>query len=286
MSSQQDMIRSQAKKHPFVNTKSFTTIEEYCLHLIHRNAYDEAAKMAHNKTVLDLGCNTGYGTRVLGVQAKEVIGVDMSPQVIAEARRRFGANGIQIRLVDGICLPFEDQKFDLVVSFQVIEHITDYDIYLSETKRVLAPGGIVMFTTPNARIRLDSDMKPWNRFHVREFGAYELAELLQTYFPRVVVRGLFASEYLYAVELNRVKNEREAARRRTTWNSDLRWKLKSILPDRVVRQLKRARRRLSSGMHALDPAIIQSYSTADFYYRDEDLDEALDLMAICYKHGS
>jgi len=283
MSSQPDQVGLQAARHPFVNTEDFVTLEEYCLHLIHCKAYDEAAKMARQKSVLDVGCNTGYGTYVLGAQSGEVIGVDVSIQAIAEARRQFSTHGIDFRLIDGTRLPFEGDRFDLIVSFQVIEHIADYDPYLSEIRRVLAPGGMAMFTTPNAHIRLDPGMKPWNRFHVREFSADELAELLQTYFPQVVIRGLFGRDYLHAVELNRVKNEREAALRRAAWNAELRWKVRSMLPGRVAKYVRRARRRLRSRSYALDPAIIRRYSTADFHYGDEDLDEALDLMAICHK---
>lgn len=282
MSSSQDIIRLQAKKHVLVPIEDFRTIEEYCLFLIHLKAYEEAAKMAKDKTVLDYGCNIGYGTKVIGTHCKEVIGVDVSPKAIEEARRRYGSNGIEFRLVDGIRLPFKDNRFDLIVSFQVIEHIGDYDSYLTEIKRVLAKGGKVMFTTPNARIRLDPGVKPLYPFHVREFSAGELQKLLQRYFPQVAIRGLFGKEPLYSTELNRVKTALLKYRRRPQWVNSLSRKLRVVLPALVTGHIESM---LGSfkGKKKLDPAILQQYSTGDLFYRDDNLDEALDLMAICYQ---
>lgn len=281
MSSSQDIIRLQAKKHVLVPIEDFRTIEEYCLFLIHLKAYEEAAKMAKDKTVLDCGCNIGYGTKVIGTHCKEVIGVDVSPKAIEEARRRYGSNGIEFRLVDGIRLPFKDNRFDLVVSFQVIEHIDDYDSYLTEIKRVLADTGKVLFTTPNARIRLDPGMKPLYPFHVREFSAGELQKLLQRYFPQVAICGSFGKEPLYSTELNRVKTALLKYRRRPQWVNSLSYKLRATLPASVTGHIKTMLGSLK-GKKKLDPAILQQYSTADLFYRDDNLDEALDLMAICY----
>jgi len=285
MSSSQDIIRLQAKKHVLVPIEDFRTIEEYCLFLIHLKAYEEAAKMAKDKSVLDYGCNIGYGTKVIGTNCKEVIGVDVSPKAIEEARRRFGSNGIEFRLSDGIRLPFKDNRFDLVVSFQVIEHIDDYDSYLTEIKRVLADTGKVLFTTPNARIRLDPGMKPLYPFHVREFSAGELQKLLQRYFPQVAIRGLFGKEPLYSTELNRVKTALLKYRRRPQWVNTLSHKSRAVLPASVIGHIKTMLSSLK-GKKKLDPAILQLYSTDDLFYRDDNLDEALDLMAICHQSNA
>ena len=79
-------------------------------------------------------------------------------------------------LVDGQTLPFKDCSFDLVTAFQIIEHIPETVTFTEELKRVLRRDGVVLITTPNATIRLDPAMKPWNPFHVREYSHEELSE--------------------------------------------------------------------------------------------------------------
>lgn len=289
MASNEDIIRLQANQHGLMQTDNFKTVEEYCLYLIHLKAYEEAAKFSPYKTVLDLGCNNGYGSNLLhNAGCKQVMGVDVSSGAIEEARRRFGNSGIEFRVVDGIRLPFEEKKFDLVVSFQVIEHVGDYDPYLSEIKRVLALGGNVMFATPNARIRLDHGMKPWNRLHVREFSGYELMQLLKKYFSEVVVRGLFATEFLYSIELNRVTRARTNNRRTAKSPSLLDSAVKSLLPRQIVEQIKstlRPAEKAGRDTTPFDESIRRRYSTADLFYRDDNFDASLDLMAICSQGG-
>src|SRR5258707_171129 len=87
-----------------------------------------------------------------------------------------------------------------LLSIQVIEHIVDMDAYLNEIWRVLKPGGIVVFSTPNAAIRLDPGMKPWNRFHIQEFTPVQLEALLRATFAEVKLRGQFAKDEIYRIE--------------------------------------------------------------------------------------
>ncbi|NIT54612.1 MAG: class I SAM-dependent methyltransferase, partial [candidate division Zixibacteria bacterium] len=136
------------------------------LHLIHKKAYEKASEFTKEKTVLDLGCNTGYGSHILKGACKEIIGVDVSEKAIKIANELYGNDGVEFSVIDGKRLPFKENRFDVVVSFQVIEHIVDQGEYLKEIKRVLVPGGKIIFTTPNRLIRLYPDMKPWNEFHV------------------------------------------------------------------------------------------------------------------------
>src|SRR5438046_2777514 len=120
---------------------------------MHLRAYEAAAQRAKALRVLDLGCNNGYGTNIIGAVAASVIGCDVSEAALADAYRRFPK--IEFRRIDGISLPFPHDQFDMVTSFQVIEHIADTESYLAEIWRVLRPGGIALLTTPNAAIRLD-----------------------------------------------------------------------------------------------------------------------------------
>jgi SAM-dependent methyltransferase len=279
--SSEDVLRLQADRHGLVVTEGFPSLEAYGLFLIHMKAYEAAAAMAAGRAVLDVGCNNGYGTRHLRDHAASIVGVDVSPKAIEDARRRYAHEGIDFHVIDGRTLPFEDGRFDLVTSFQVIEHIADYEPYLSEIRRVLAPGAAAVFTTPNGRIRLEPGMKPLNPFHVREFGADELADLLGRWFADVNVRGLFAEEALYAVEHNRARRDLRLAR---AWGG-VPFRIRRRLPQPVVELLRKAVRAVK-GTRPPDASIQERFSTADLFYRDEGLDEALDLMAICRKGES
>ena len=209
-----EAIRLQAEEHPLIDDKAPETLSEKCLHLMHLKAYDEAGKHAEGRDVLDVGCNTGYGTLRLVSMARSVTGVDVSPAAVEAARTRPGGEAVDFRTIDGLGLPFPDNSFDLVTSFQVVEHVTDPLPYLNEIKRVLRPGGQALITTPNAAIRLDPGMTPWTRFHVREYRAAELEVELSKVFADVEVLGMFGVPTLYDLEIERVDANRRGVRKR------------------------------------------------------------------------
>lgn len=163
MLTHEEMIGIQAETHDLITT-TFRSVEEYVLQLVQTYAYVTASRVVKNKKVLDLGCNTGYGTRILFDLAKQIVGVDVSENAISFAKNEYGHLGITFKQIDGKRLPFDDDTFDVIASFQVIEHIVDHSKYIGEIQRVLAPNGVVLFTTPNALLRLDPGMKPWNQF--------------------------------------------------------------------------------------------------------------------------
>jgi 2-polyprenyl-3-methyl-5-hydroxy-6-metoxy-1,4-benzoquinol methylase len=288
-----DDMHFQAEHHPVVSDQTFLTLEEYCLHLIHRKAYEEAASLSFGKSVLDLGCNNGYGTVMLGLGCSRIVGLDVSSRAIEAARLRFGSSGVEFRLFNGQEIPFRDASFEMVVSFQVIEHIVDTASYITEISRVLRPDGIALFTTPNAAIRLDPGMRPWNPFHVREYVAEDLAKVLHTNFGDVSVRGLFAADDLYRIEFERCQAARKSARDASTSSAitilgrmhhATAAAMKAVLPNVIVeliRSVRKARNRSDVPPRPLDPALLAKYSTRDLFYRDKDLEKALDLMAIC-----
>jgi SAM-dependent methyltransferase len=138
--------------------------------------------------------------------------VDVSQAAIDTARKLRQRDNIEFRPIDGAALPFSDEMFDLVSSFQVIEHVVEVRPYLEEIKRVLKPGGKVLFTTPNRVIRLDPGMRPWNSFHVREYTAAELSAILREVFPQTTVKGLMAPPELYDIEFARCQKALMGAR--------------------------------------------------------------------------
>ncbi len=275
MLTQDDMSRLQAEEHCLIEPGESRTPEEYVLQLMHEFPYQRARQLAESTKVLDLGCNTGYGTEILAGAAKEVVGVDVSQKAILAARAKYGRPGLRFEVVDGNRLPFQDGEFDVIVSFQVIEHVVDYGKYVVELKRVLSPAGIALFTTPNARLRLDPGMRPWNRLHSREFDAPGLRSLLQGFFPAVEILGLFAREHFYAVEHDRVQRALRM------------WRIGRYMPPFMLSAARRTRSRLASLLRKQQPGSLKDrgfadrYSLDDMSYRQGDLSSALDLMAAC-----
>lgn len=148
----------------------------------HRVAYHFAAARLGTGRVLDLGCGTAYGSAELAAHEARVIGMDRVTPA-AEARRSAA------RFVRGELrgLPFASASFDLVVSFQVIEHLLDPTEYLREITRVLRPAGTLLLTTPNL---LQSERE--NPYHVHEYEAAELEAALLRCFGRIEMLGVFA----------------------------------------------------------------------------------------------
>jgi SAM-dependent methyltransferase len=103
---------------------------------------------------LDLGCGTGGFTALLAEAGAQVIGADVAQAALTRAQERHPGLDFRLVPIDGP-LPFEGCRFDLVWSSEVIEHVADTARWLSEVRRVLAPGGRLLLTTPShGRARL------------------------------------------------------------------------------------------------------------------------------------
>ena len=285
------MIHLQSTRHDLISYDKIRTKEEYINHLMHRFAYEQAAKICANKTVLDLGCNTGFGTSLISKLCTRIIGADISPRAIAKAKSQYQEKNLEFIHIDGNTIPVADQTFDVILSFQVLEHIVDYGVFLGEIKRVLAPRGVVIMTTPNSKIRLDAGMPPWYPFHVREFSSDELQALLLNYFSHVRVFGLLAEKTLYAIEINRLNRVRESFRRRSQAKNSLRGAIREridkLIPAQYIFNLKRVFTVIQNRILKTDSPFtisndfIDRHSTADLFYTADNLESALDLLAIC-----
>ena len=147
----------------------------------HLARYRLAARLARGRDVLDAACGEGYGSAMLAAaDAASVVGVDIDPGTVAHAR---GAYGLDAREGDVSHLPFDDATFDLVVSFETIEHVAEPERALDEYCRVLSPGGILVVSTPNADEYLED-----NPYHQRELTMTQFMQALESRFPTVELR--------------------------------------------------------------------------------------------------
>jgi SAM-dependent methyltransferase len=135
--------------------------------------------------LLDAGCGHGYGSAYLAERGSmDVLGIDSDEDAIAFAKANYQGNNVMFLSSDVAMLPLKSEVFDSVVSFEVIEHLDDPQIFLSEVRRVLKVGGVLVLSTPNRDVtrKLDREGRPVNPFHVHEFSRDELLTLLQQFF--------------------------------------------------------------------------------------------------------
>ena len=152
----------------------------------HFARYAFVSRLAANRRVLDAGCGTGYGSAELARVAAEVTAIDVASEAIAYAREHF--DGPKFTTASCVSLPFDSVAFDLVVCFEVIEHLAEWPKLIAEAARVLAPGGQFVVSTPNksfyAETRRDSGPNP---FHEHEFEYTEFIDALTEKFANVSV---------------------------------------------------------------------------------------------------
>jgi SAM-dependent methyltransferase len=123
--------------------------------------------------VLDVACGTGYGARMLASHAR-VSGVDRDEEAIATALSRVTGTFLVAEVPP---IPFSDNAFDFVVSFETVEHIPDDRAFVGEIERVLRPGGVLLMSTPNKNISAPHGA-PLNHWHIREYTLDLLMALL------------------------------------------------------------------------------------------------------------
>jgi SAM-dependent methyltransferase len=152
----------------------------------HLARYAFAARLSRRKQVLDAGCGAGYGSAELARTAASVLGIDRAAEAIAFARAQYPAPNLRFEAADCSALPAPDGSIDLVVAFEVIEHLQDWRAFLREARRVLAPAGQFIVSTPNKRYYSESrgGSGP-NPFHVHEFEFEEFRAELGAVFPYV-----------------------------------------------------------------------------------------------------
>jgi SAM-dependent methyltransferase len=224
----------------------------------HEVVYELLASRCEELDVLEAGCGEGYGADLLAGVARRVVGLDYDESAVAHVRSRYPR--VEMRHGNLAELPLADGEVDVVVNFQVIEHLWDQGQFVTECARVLRPRGVLLMSTPN-RITFSPGLDtPLNPFHTRELNAAELTELLtDNGFDVEAMLGVFHGPGLLELDARHggsiIGAQIDRAVANAPWPTDL-------LAD------------------------VASISTADFELLDanvRDIDESLDLVAIAVR---
>lgn len=151
-----------------------TTIE-------HLHRYAIALELAPGKKILDIASGEGYGANLLASRASEVTGVDIDDPTIEKAKKKYRKANLTFKTGSVEEIPATDGQFDMVVSFETLEHTDEHEKMMQEIKRVMAPGGVLLISTPDKKNYSD---KPGtkNHFHKKELYKDEFLSLLKKYF--------------------------------------------------------------------------------------------------------
>ena len=132
--------------------------------------------------MLDIACGSGYGSYLLKILgAREVTGVDRDPATVEFARATYAAEGLAFHAGDAASAPAGspwDGPFDVIVSFETVEHVDDSDAFLEGVKKRLAPDGLFLISCPH------DARSPWpSPLHLRHFTYPEFRDLVARHFP-------------------------------------------------------------------------------------------------------
>lgn len=155
----------------------------------HAARYVMASKLAKHGRVLDLGCGLGYGSHYLAEVCDMILGADVSPEAVQQASHIHKMTNLHFAVNDACALGLLQGQFDLVVSFEVIEHLENPKRYLAEICRVLAPDGTLLLSTPNKMSMSPYWKDPIWKWHKHEFFENDLRHLLLEYFDDVQILG-------------------------------------------------------------------------------------------------
>lgn len=156
----------------------------------HFHRYAMCSKLVSGRNVLDIACGEGYGSALLAQHAFSVSGVDISDAAVAHARASYEStiDNIQFKQGSADAIPFPDASFEVVVSFETLEHLSTQEEMLDEIKRVLIPGGVLIISTPERTAYAEAD-GGHNEYHVKELSRDEFSALVKSRFKNVDMYG-------------------------------------------------------------------------------------------------
>lgn len=232
------------------------------------SAYHEAKPFVKGK-LLELGCGEGRGVELLAPLADSYIGIDKIKGVITQLQEKHPEH----TFMDGVFppFPFEDNTFDTIVTFQVIEHVKEDEKFLEEIHRVLKSGGKALITTPNIKMTLSRN--PW---HEREYTGDELTSLCKKYFSEVAMKGISGDSQVMEYHERNRKSVQKIMRFDVL---DLQHRLPAGLLKIPYDLLNRMNR---NKLKETDDELVKSISYKNFSLQDQD-EQNLDLFCLLTK---
>jgi 2-polyprenyl-3-methyl-5-hydroxy-6-metoxy-1,4-benzoquinol methylase len=158
------------------------TLEWEQFHCEHEQRYQFFADRYPGLDVLDAACGIGYGSDIVARSgAKSVTGIDIASDAVDYARNHYARSGVEFLQVSAEELTQIGRTFDLVLSFETIEHLEDPRLFLRDVRHVLRPGGWFICSTPNKFFGRNGH-KHVNPYHVSEMSFDEFATVFQEEF--------------------------------------------------------------------------------------------------------
>lgn len=234
-------------------------------------AYIEAKPYIQGK-ILELGCGEGRGIEEIAPLADQYTGIDKIETVINRLKGHFPSYRFESGSFPPV--PFPDQSFDTVVTFQVIEHVKKDRDFLSEIYRILTPGGVALVTTPNIKMTLTRN--PW---HIREYTSEELKAMCEEVFDEVEMMGIAGNEKV----MDYYEKNRKSVEKITRFDVlNLQYRLPAPLlrlPYDILNRMNR------NTLKKKDDTLVTNISHSDYVLSKED-PKNLDLFVILRKKKS
>lgn len=236
-------------------------------------AYDVVRRWAQGKKILDIGSGEGYGSAYLAEVAHEVVGLDSNDQAVESAAAKYKRANLRFITGDLFGLPTAvgNQKFDIICSFQTIEHVRDHDVFLRALKSVAAPQGKVVVTTPN-KLKFPT----FNPYHLHEFSAEELGKLFARHFQRVELYGVFGDNIVLEYRADKDRIGRLILRLDP-------WRARHWLPRPFVQTMYGWISWLIKWLaYSKKKQTVTAVTLNNFHMAQTEIDEALDLLVVGY----
>jgi SAM-dependent methyltransferase len=223
-----------------------------------------------NGDVLELGCGEGRGIDIILKKSKSFTAIDK----ISEVTERLSIKYPEEKFISSSFPPLiniEDNSFDTIVTFQVIEHINNDNLFVEEIYRILRPGGKALISTPNIEMTLTRN--PW---HIREYTSRQLQDLTAKFFSKITMKGIGGND---KIKKYYEENKKSVSKFKRLDILNLEKHLPNFLYKIPYEFLNRINR---NKLEADDRSLVSSISTSD-YLLENDNPRNLDLFLILEK---
>lgn len=233
----------------------------------HLAKYKFALKFCKGKRILEIGCGSGYGSEYLAENGvAKITAFDIDPAAISFAIKNSSRENIKFAEGDAETLIL-GEYYDVVLSFEVIEHLKQPEKLIELGKKGIKKGGVFILSTPNKTYSILDGGKPSNPYHIYEYYPNELKKILLNYFKSV---------QLYGVILKNIQIANKEKEMHNSW----RWKIINTITNRrwvrrLMNYLPEYPKRLISGESRL------YFKTEDFRVVKNKVDKATDFVAVC-----